>query len=351
MKAKNFFPFLLLLLGSVFYFSSCDDECDGCGVIPPAPINYGPGIFVVNEGPFNGTGSVSYYNPATNGTVLDVFSTENGGASLGQFVQSLTFHGERVYVCVNGSNKVMVLDASTFAYIDTVGGLKQPRYFLPIGTNEALISQWGADGLTGSVARVDLLTNQVIQTIPTGKGPDKMLKRPDNTVLVANSGGYGVDSTVSVISLNTFTETQRLSLPGKNPSSLAMASFGGQEHVYVLCKGSYLDATPQGWVGRIDGTNGFQTPPYAEDLSASPGGGRLLFAANGFIHQLNASGLSTLFTQNSYGLAVSALDGKVYCTDAKDFSSAGELVIYASTGTKIMSAPVGIAPGEIVVKE
>jgi hypothetical protein len=336
-------------LCSLLTITSCD-ICDGCDEPPVGAGQFSNGVFVVNEGTFSGSGSVSWLNPATGESVVDVFGSANNGAALGQFAQSLTFIGDRAYVCVGGANRVVVLNANTFEYIDTIGGVQNPRYLLPIGNDQVLLSQWGADGLTGSVLRIQLSTKQVIATIPTGHGPDKLLLRPDNTVLVANSGGFGTDSTVSVINLATNTETQRIAVPGKNPSSLAVGTFGGQEKVYVLCKGSFLDATPKSWVGSLDGQTGYEVAPYSDDLCAAPGGERLYFSAGATVQRLDATGVATFIVQPTYGLAVNAQNGNVYCGNAGDFISAGKLVVYTAGGTKISETTVGIAPGEITVK-
>ena len=80
-----------LLLTALWLFSSCNTTttCEDC----PLPNgDYSSGIFVVNEGPFGGTGTISWYNPATGEVQDSIFEKANNGAKLGQFVQSLTFH-------------------------------------------------------------------------------------------------------------------------------------------------------------------------------------------------------------------------------------------------------------------
>jgi len=339
----------LLFIWSVFFFFSCKHDTYDCTDRPVG--NYSKGIFVVNEGGFNQSGTISWHDPVSGETVADVYGQANCDAQLGQFVQSLTFHNGKGYICVNGANKVIIVYAGTFQFLDSIPGLQLPRYFLALDQNFALISQWGADGLTGSVARVDLRTNTIVKTIPTGKGPDKMLRRPDNRLLVANSGGYGVDSTVSVINLNTDLEETRIILPGKNPSSLAVANFNGAPHYYVLCKGSYLDADPVGWIGSIDDLNGFDTGAYGEDLSATGSGDRLYWSEGGAIIRWDAGGITFFATQAAYGLSVQNSTGQVYCADARDFSSKGAVVVYDAAGQKGDSFEVGVAPGEIVIVE
>jgi DNA-binding beta-propeller fold protein YncE len=345
MKVKHI---IILLLCGLLGLQSCKKD-DG----PASAGNYTSGVFVVNEGPFGGTGSITWHNPETGETVQDVFAQANGGAVLGQFVQSLTLHNGKGYIVVNGANKVYVVDAVTFKYVDTIGGLALPRFLLPLDNNQALISQWGADGLTGSVLKVDLNTLQIVQAITTGKGPDKMIRQSDGLIVVANSGGFGVDSTVSILNLGNTAELFRLAVPGKNPGSLAVAPFAVGPfgpYTVVHCRGNYLDTNPAGWVGAtaVAAGIGYTIPAYGDDLVAAPDGQTLFFAAGGKIYALDKDGLSARFDQTAYGLGCDPATGYLYCTDAKDFSSAGEVVVYKPNGERVGAFPAGVAPGEVV---
>lgn len=346
MKVKQIF--LLLALGLLGLQSCIKDDAPAAGAG-----NYTSGVFVVNEGTFGGTGSISWYNPETGETVQDVFSKANNGAVLGEFVQSLTLLGNKGYIVVNGANKVYIVDALTFKFIDTIGGLALPRFLLPISEDIALISQWGADGLSGSIAKVDLRTRQVVQSIPTGKGPEKMLYQPDGTILIPNSGGFGVDSTVSILGLGASSEIARIALPGKNPGTAAVAQFATGlfgPYTFVLCQGSYLDASPIGWVGASASAAGigYDIPAFGNDLVSAPDGQSLYFAAADKIYRVDSGGLSALIDQRAYGLGCDPVSGNLYCADAKDFNSSGEVVVYSPAGQRIGAFPVGIAPGELV---
>jgi DNA-binding beta-propeller fold protein YncE len=345
MKVKHLF--LLLAIG-LFGLQSCKKDAT-----PAGTGNYTAGVFVVNEGPFGGTGSITWHNPETGETVQNIFSKANDGAVLGEFVQSLTLHAGKAYIVVNGADKVYVVDAVTFKFIDTIGGLSLPRFMLPLSPDIALISQWGADGLTGSVAKVDLRSRQVVQTIPTGKGPEKMLLQADGTVLVPNSGGFGVDSTVSVLSIGATAELGRTSVPGKNPGTTATAAFTNGPfgpYTFVHCRGSFLDANPTGWVGATTSAAGigYTIPAFGDDLVAAPGGQALYFTAGGNVYKLDSGGSAVWVNQAAYGLGCDPISGNVYCLDAKDFNSSGEVVVYSPTGVKTSTFPSGVAPGEIV---
>lgn len=343
MKVRQFF---LYFLAVNLLFTACGEKEDCCA---NPPNSFKTGIYVVNEGPFGGTGTISWYNPETGEVQDSLYEKANNGAELGQFVQSLTFHDGKGYIVVNGANRVVVVNAETFVYLDTIGGLALPRYFLPIDNQTALVSQWGFDGLTGSVAKVNLTTQQVVKTIPTGKGPDKML-RNGNQVWVANSGGYGVDASITEISLSN-DQAQTQAIPsGKNPSTLALYS----QKLYYLCKGYFLDNNPVGWLDFIGNTTpGLEVPAYSDDLVVDSDDGNFYFIGGGQVYWSNAvnfqNSLSVLFAQPAYGLGFDADLNLLYCADAKDFSSPGEVVIYRTDGTRVGSFRAGIAPGEVLI--
>lgn len=345
MKAKQFLFLFSILVSGLFFITSCKE--DDCCSQPE--INYSTGVFVVNEGGFGSTGTITWHNPQTGETVQDVFGRENDGAALGEFVQSIGFYNGRAYIVVNGANKVVVVDAATFKFVDTIGGLALPRFFQPSlsNPNVAFVSQWGADGLSGSLAVVDLNNNTVIKTIPTGSGPEKMLTLNSDVLYVANSGGYGVDSTVTLVSMFVEQAQGTFTVPEKNPATLALNAAGKP---FVLCKGYFSDANSVGWLGDfVPNTLGLAVGKYADDLVASPDGATLYFLSEGAIWSYKNGTATKLLDQAAYGLSCHPSTGDLYCADAKDFNSAGEVVIYKPDGTKTGSFPAGIAPGEIVI--
>lgn len=345
MKAKQLLFLFSLLFSGLLLIPSCKEN--DCCTQPE--LSYSTGVFVVNEGGFGSTGTITWHNPETGETVQDVFGRENDGAALGEFVQSIAFYNGKGYIVVSGANKVVVVDAATFKFIDTIGGLALPRFFQRSlnNPNVAFVSQWGADGLTGSLAVIDLNNNTVMNTIPTGKGPEKMLPLNSDVLYVANSGGYGVDSTVTLVSMFVAQAQNTFVLPEKNPATLALNAAGKP---FVLCKGYFNDANSAGWLGDIGpNTASIAVGKYADDLVASPDGTALYFLAEGAIWSYQNGTITKLLDQAAYGLTCHPATGDLYCADAKDFNSAGEVVIYKPDGTKTGSFPVGIAPGEIVI--
>lgn len=352
MKVKfSFLSPLFLLLCLALGLSSCRDYDGDSTSFAPTPGKYDQGVFVVNEGPFGGTGTITWHDPATGETVQDIFGKANNGVALGQFVQSLTFHNGKAYIVVNGANRIVVVDAGTFEYLDTIGGLVLPRYLVATDDNTAWVSQWGLNGTAGSLAKVDLNTRKVLKTIPL-PGPEKMLLTGKSTLLVANSGGFGLDSTVSTISLVSETELSRQKVAGTSPGGFASAPFlsGGP---LVLCKGGFLPPafTPlPGWLGTLGTGLSAAVPNSADDLCDAPDGKSAYFFGGGGVWSVDAAGVRKIFDQAAYGLACHPATGHLYCADAKDFNSNGRVFVRKPDGTQVSSFECGIAPGEVVVR-
>ena len=337
MKVKLIFSLILIAVATVW--TACNDDDP-----EPSKGKYDTGVFVVNEGPFGGSGSITWYNPDTDETETDIFANNNNGVLLGQFVQSLTFHNDKAYIVVNGTNRIVVVDANTFQLLDTIGGFILPRFMQVTDDNTAWVTQWGLDGLNGSIAKVNLSTNSIVKTVPLGRGPEKIF-RDGNTLYVPNSGGFGVDSTVSLFNLTTETEQTRKVVAGKNPCCVAFL-FGDP---WVLCKGSFTDPLPTGFVSNLNSGVFNSTFPYGDDLLTASDN-TLRWAGGGFVWKNNGGQITGFINQQSYGLGYDKANDHLYCADARDFSSNGQVVIYKLDGTKIDSFPVGVAPGEVVFK-
>lgn len=349
MKVKHFvIPFLFTLV----LITACRKN-DGGEVTPDG--DYQTGVFVVNEGPWGGSGSITWYNPETQELRDSIFEKANGGASLGQFVQSLTFHNGKGYIVVNGANRIVVVDGETFKFVDTIGGLALPRFFMPVSNSVAFVSQWGADGLSGSLAKIDLNFNKVLKTYPTGAGPEKMLYFEQNKQLfVANSGGYGVDSTITSFQVDDENSFQTITVSGqRNPASLSRnQTLGGYNPWNVLCKGDWTDPNSSGWLGRAfeNPQAGVSAPKGSDDLATSPSGVDY-FSGGTAIYRVLANGsLESVLNTAAYGFNIHPVSGQFYCADAKDFNSRGTVSIFSPAGVLEHSFTVGIAPGEIVFK-
>jgi YVTN family beta-propeller protein len=109
---------------------------------------------------------------------------------------------------------------------------------LPISPDRAIVTQWGMDLLSGSIALVDLNNNTVIQKISQGigKGPEQMLKFNDK-VYIANVGGLDFDNFISVIDIATKQVIDTIQTPDA-PNSIQFAN----NLLWVACSGKTIYA-------------------------------------------------------------------------------------------------------------
>lgn len=310
------------------------------------------GMFVVNEGPFQtGTGTITFFNPDSNYVKQDIFELVNK-RPLGNIAQSMTIFNGKGYIVVNNAAKVEVVDIASFKSVATITNLSNPGNFLGINETKGYVTDW-----IGHVAVVDLSTNAVTKTIPAGTGPDAMMKA-GKYVYVANSGGFGIDSTITVIDFNT-DKVVKIIKVGIAPTGIVA---DGNGRIWVLCKGKGFAGWPQagdtpGSIVRIDPNNleiDFTytfpgTGDHPDKLMMNKQKSKIYFLHNYGVYAYNialASSVPVLIKNRSfYSLGYDPKSGYLFASDAGDYSSDGKVFrMNAENGQIIDSIQAGIIP-------
>jgi YVTN family beta-propeller protein len=339
--------FHFLILAAAVIISSCTKDEN-----KQAKGEYSNGIFIVNEGPFqNGTGTITYFNPDSNVVKQDIFEMVNG-RPLGNVAQSMAQYNGKGYIVVNNAGTVEVVDLATFKSEATITNLVNPSQFLIIDAKKAYVSDW-----VGHVAVVDLTTNTVTKTIPSGAGPDMMVKS-GNYVYVANSGGLGIDSTVTVIDFMTDLVVKEIKV-GEAPSGIVA---DGNGKIWVSCKGIGFTGWPlpgdtPGRLVRIDPVTlsiDFDftfnsTGDHPEKLVINKQKSILYFLCDNAIYNYNIALAATtphkLVSRFFYSLGYQNSTGYLYASRLLDNNGNGIVVrIRAVEGTLIDSIAAGIYP-------
>ncbi len=333
----------LLLALSLLSWVACErsDNTEPTGA-------YSQGVFIVHEGAFNGgTGTVSHYDRSTRQVQNDIFGRENGGAALGNIAQSMYVHREKGYVVINNAAKIEIVDANTFVRTGQISGLAQPRFLLPVGDAKAYVTQWGPDGLTGSIAVIDLNTNTITKTIPVGAGPERPV-RVGNRVYVPLSGGFGRDKRVAIVDLSTDAVVKYVEV-GDNPGSVVADASGA---VWVLSRG-YTDFAnaannTKGGLYNIRSEAAVGTPLELANGASNlvTGQNTLYFTAGGKTYSLlvGATTPKVLAERSFYALDIDPVTGNLWAADAKDFVKDGAVVIFKPDGTLVETLAVGLIP-------
>jgi YVTN family beta-propeller protein len=263
---------------------------------------------------------------------------------------------------VNNANKVEVVNSNDFTSVAVISGLALPRYFLGISNQKAYVSQWGADGLTGSVQVVDLNTNTVTKSIPTGQGPERMLLVNGNAYIICG-GGFGSDSRITVINSNTDEVVTNITV-GDRPNSIQLDA---NNKLWVSCggkkayKSDYSIDPARSTAGSLvrinpSGNAVELTIPFT-DITRSPGEMTInkakntlfyIYAGKVYRQEVSSNTLNStpVINRSFYELGIDPADDVLYAADAGDYTSSGKVIRYNSSNVNaIDSLQVGIIPG------
>jgi YVTN family beta-propeller protein len=349
---KNFKQSILILTAALsLVLASCHKD----KVVKPTLTPVTDGFYILNQGLFNDNNStLSFYSYSSKTVTADIFNSANG-RGLGDTGNDIEIYGGKMYIVVNVSSTVEVVDPKTAKSIrqiklfnGTTG--RQPRD-VAFYKGNAYVSSYD-----GTVAIIDTATLGVTSYIPVGRNPEQ-LAVANGKLYVANSGGLdypNYDTTVSVIDLASATVTKTLTVAA-NPQNVGTDNNG---NVYVLSAGNYADVGPSLAVIN-DNTD------VVSSQTSFDGSGMVIQGTTAyFITSTNTIKVFDLKTQTvttsnfvsdgtaittPYALAVDGSTGEVFVTDAKDYASAGSVFAFDKTGKKEYSITVGINPGKIAL--
>lgn len=346
-------------------------------VIPDAKPNQGAsyrGFYILNEGNMGSNKcTLDYYSYRNCTYTRNIYSAANPNEilELGDTGSDIAVHDGRLYVVVNGSHKVEVLDAATAVKIAKVD-ISSPRSIAFDGDYAYVTSFVGGSDDNGSVVRFSTRDFKPAGTVPVGKMPEGLAVR-DGSLYVANSGDYTnqeYKNYISVIDLATFTEKGHI----EAPINLQYIAFDALGKLWVSSRGNYADKasclvyyTPDAsgttvasqWKqsGSVDTPVSNMTmrgnslyyigATYGADWKATYTLGTVDTAtpttpARSFITDGTQSRITT-----PYCLAVNPDNGDIIVTDVKNYVSSGTLFYYSADGKLQWTATTGDIPGHI----
>lgn len=372
MKLRNILLAAVLVAG----FTACSDDdpeityADYTDVEGATPDKKGPvaGFYVLNEGNLGANKcTLDYFSYADARYVRNLYAEANPNEilELGDAGNDIAVHDGRLYVVVNGSHKVEVLDARTAKRIGKVD-VNSPRNIAFDGNNAYVTSFVGGDGDNGSVVRFDINTLKVTGSVSVGLCPEGIVAL-DGKLYVANSQNYGIgkfDNTISVVDINTFAFESSLTV-GCNLRTLAKDS---HDNLWVVSQGNYADIPSDLYKLPREGKS-FGTPvsvgvPCSNFAIA---GDKVYYYATvydanwnptqqyGVVDIATAKATGTDFItdgtqkdiQTPYCLAIQPANGDIFIADARNYTSSGRLFCYSPEGKLRWSVNTGDIPGHI----
>lgn len=371
MNKRTLYSLWSVLLCAVLFTACRKDQApvkEETQQVPADPSSVIKGFYLVNEGNMNmNKASLDYLDFRTGIYRNNIYGKANPEVvkGLGDVGNDIAAYGSKLYVVVNISNKVEVMDIKTgkkikqievincryitfrngkayvSAYLGTVGDPKAPR---------------------GIVAQIDTLTLKEEKRIDVGRQPEEMAIVGDK-LYVANSGGYSppnYERTVSVIDLNTFQVVKNIDV-GINLHRLKADRYGD---LYVTSRGDYYDIPSKLFVidtktETIKKTfdiavsnltiDDDQAYFYGTEFSYITGSNTISYGIlNVKDELLTAKQFITDGTEKNilipYGIEVNPFTKDVFVTDAKDYVSPGTLYCFGANGRKKWSVKTGDIP-------
>ena len=342
---KNLIYLLSVLIAVTIY------SCSESNPLLPLVITTSEGVFILNEGGMTpGSSKLSYYNSAKDSFYVNIFNP----TTLGLFPDGLIKYNSNLYITeqgnYNAAGKVYKTDLNgTVVSQQSVG---TNPYSLCIANNKLYIT----NGPTSKISVVDPNSLNTLKEISVGVYPQEIISY-NNKVFVCNTSIYGgdSDSTISIIDANSDDVIKTLRV-AKDPSGmvitndgkLLIASTDPGGKIYVF------DAANYNLVDSLHSPFGFSKDFCIDKLSSDV----YFIGINSEVIRLNLDTKTfTKFMSKPspdsfiYGYVYDYVGQKHYLADAKNFTSAGNLLVYNANGSLAKSLMTGVAPRRIIVNK
>lgn len=378
-RTKRKLILLLFFTVCVTFFYSCrDDEEDIISsedddVTDATTTDSIRGFFLLNEGNMGSNkASLDYFDYETGTYTTNIYPERNPTVvqELGDVGNDIQIYGSKLYAVINCSNLIEVMDVETAEHITSIT-VPNCRY-ITFKDNYAYVSSYAGpveidpNARKGYVARIDTSELVVQDTCVVGYQPEEMVI-VNNKLYVANSGGYRVpnyDNTVSVINLNSFTETKQITV-AINLHRMELDNYG---NIYVTSRGDYYYNESNTYIidSETDQVTDVLNLP-ASDIAIC--GDSLYVYSSEYSYLTSSSTISyaivntqtqSIVSRNfitdgtddkievPYGLAVNPTTKEIFVTDAKDYVTPGTIYCFSPDGVKKWEATTGDIPAHIV---
>ena len=346
---------LITLFFTILLLQNCTSD-DRAIVLdnPPPSGDYANGVFVLNEGGFNNSNASVSFIDASGQAYHNVFFAVNG-RGLGDVAQNIGFNGDLAYILVNNSNTVEVVNRYTFESVATIEtDILNPRY-IAFFENKGYITNWGDpnDTTDDYVAVLNIETNTITATIPVAEGPEAILNK-NGTLYVAHKGGYGYGNSISIINAISQTVTASIQV-GDVPGDMVLDN----NNLYVICSGkaSWTGDETSAGIYKINSATNLVEAQITFSDGVHPGflkksNNSLLYTLNASLYNIELNDFTlpetALFNTSAQNIEVlygfNIINDKIYISDAKDYTSNGEVLVYSLEGDFQNGIDVKIIP-------
>ncbi len=306
-------------------------------------------VLILNEGNYNfGNASLSMYNHSKKKVYNKVFQANNNGRPIGDVVQSATKISDELFVVVNNSSKIEVLNPSTLTSIASIQQLNSPRYIAAANNQKAYISDLYEDKLYV----LDPRSHSITKTIKTKGWVEEMA--------VVNGKLYltHVDSNqIWIIDVNTDIVLKKIDVH-EQPQFIEIdrdsniwvscggGLNGGKSALYHLATSndSLLSIFEVAAVEHKIGELEFNSRKDELHFLGKDGLYFMKINANQLPNTAKIAKGNRLF----YGFSINPSNNEIYISDAIDYQQRGVVYRFKYSGAQIDAFKVGIIPGDII---
>lgn len=295
-------------------------------------------VLVTNEGTFQfNNASLTFLNGFSGELTNNLWRDDKWDV-----IQSATLHNGRLYVVVNNSGKIEILHPQSFQRLGTITGLRSPRYFLPISSTKAYVTDLNAD----AISVLDLTSNTVAKQISCPGWTEKLVYHLGKVYVTNYWKPY-------LYQIDPLTDLKTDSiLIGMGAQSIVVDKY---DRLVISCGGynikqtenqiAYVNARTKSVEKRIPFAKNY---PSGLTINATKD---TLYYLNTNLYQLsveeNAEPRNFFISgagKNFYGLDVDPGTNLLFVADAVDYVQNGKAYVYNAAGLELTSFEVGIAP-------
>ena len=326
-------------------------------------------IYILSEGLFNlNNSSLAKYSFKSNKLVKNYFKDLNK-RGLGDTANDIALYGSKLYIVVNVSSTIEVIDFQTGISIKQIpmftdnGSSRQPRH-IAFYENKAYVCSFD-----GTVARIDTTSLQIESFTKAGRNPENICVK-NKKLYVSNSGGLdyseglGVDNTVSVIDIESFTEIKKIEV-GPNPGCI---SPGPDEAVYVATYGSNIADGDFNFVKINSQTDEVERIYNEKVMNFAIDNNNIAYLYN-YNYNTEASSIKVLNLRTGetirenfitdgtkistpYSINVNPYSGNVYITEAYSYTITGDVLSFNTNGQLLFRLNrIGLNPNNVIFSQ
>lgn len=350
----GFFKKLFFFAGFLFLSSCVKDKPEDPKVNPPGKLERK--VFIANEGSLgNGNASLSVYDLEKDSIYNKVYFQKNN-EGVGDVLESLLSVDEHLFLAVNNSDKITVIDKNTFALVANIP-VNKPRQMLLVEENKLYVSSLFYPEINIIDPKTFQKTGKISVDFPNTEG----LLYHKGKVYAANWDTacnyiYEIDPVINKI-------THRIPIAGSAPLAILLDK---NQKLWVLSGNAQKEK--KAVLTQLDPESrsiikSFSFPQNAEIIKPAwnPTKDTLYYlgvnydggTANNGVYRMSISAeqlptqafIAAQPLQYFWGLGIDSVKNQIYIGDPKGFIQNGEVRIYSTEGSLLKKFNTNLGPG------